>query len=307
MPRIARKNMTMPFFHLMTQGINKEYIFENNSEKVAYEKLILLQTEEFNVNILAYCIMDNHAHILIRVKEVENMSNFMHKINSQYATYYNKKHHRTGYVFKNRYKSQMINSLKHLYRCIDYIHDNPVKAGICETREQYKFSSYSNLYQNNQIKEECKITVVRKMGDEEIHFDSSLKIDSLEISGLDHTKNTVQDIKQKITTNLEIEIVDNKGKTLLETDRVGTGSNILVKENGIILRKYTFILYGDSNGDGKINSADLLVLQRHILEIEQIDDIYKKATNIRKNGKKPTSVDLLLIQRHILGLQIIEQ
>ena len=161
--------------------------------------------------------------------------------------------------------------------------------------------------QNNQIKEECKITVVRKMGDEEIHFDSSLKIDSLEISGLDHTKNTVQDIKQKITTNLEIEIVDNKGKTLLETDRVGTGSNILVKENGIILRKYTFILYGDSNGDGKINSADLLVLQRHILEIEQIDDIYKKATNIRKNGKKPTSVDLLLIQRHILGLQIIEQ
>ena len=117
----------------------------------------------------------------------------------------------------------------------------------------------------------------------------------------------MQDIKQKITTNLEIEIVDNKGKTLLETDRVGTGSNILVKENGIILRKYTFILYGDSNGDGKINSADLLVLQRHILEIEQINDIYKKATNIRKNGKKPTSVDLLLIQRHILGLQIIEQ
>lgn len=152
MPRIARKNMTMPFFHLMTQGINKEYIFENNSEKVEYEKLILLQKKELNVNILAYCIMDNHAHILIRVKEVENMSNFMHKINSQYATYYNKKHHRTGYVFKNRYKSQMINSLKHLYRCIDYIHDNPVKAGICETREQYKFSSYSNLYQNNQIK-----------------------------------------------------------------------------------------------------------------------------------------------------------
>ena len=88
---------------------------------------------------------------------------------------------------------------------------------------------------------------------------------------------------------------------------IGNGSNILVKENGIILRKYTFILYGDSNGDGKINSADLLVLQRHILEKEQINDIYKKATNIRKNSKKPTSVDLLLIQRHILGLQIIEQ
>lgn len=57
----------------------------------------------------------------------------------------------------------------------------------------------------------------------------------------------------------------------------------------------------------KINSVDLLVIQRHILEIEQIEEIFRKASNISKNGKKPTSVDLLLIQRHILGLQLIEQ
>ena len=67
------------------------------------------------------------------------------------------------------------------------------------------------------------------------------------------------------------------------------------------------IIYGDSNGDGKINSIDLLILQRHILEIETIEPIFKKACNINKNGKKPTSVDLLLIQRHILNLQTIEQ
>ena len=66
-------------------------------------------------------------------------------------------------------------------------------------------------------------------------------------------------------------------------------------------------MYGDANGDGKITSVDLLVLQRHILEIEPMEAIFRKATNINKNGKKPTSVDLLLIQRHILGLQIIQQ
>ena len=66
-------------------------------------------------------------------------------------------------------------------------------------------------------------------------------------------------------------------------------------------------MYGDVNGDGKINSIDLLVLQRHILEIQTIDEIFQKAGNINKNGRKPTSVDLLLIQRHILGLQIINQ
>lgn len=157
------------------------------------------------------------------------------------------------------------------------------------------------------IKAECRVMVVRKMEDYEIHFDSSLTVNSLEISGIDYNTNTVANIKQKITTDLEIEIVNNKNEILQEADLVGTGSKIRVKENNKILREYKIILYGDANGDGKINSVDLLIIQRHILEIEQIEEIYKKASNINKNGKNPSSVDLLLIQRHILGLQIIQQ
>ena len=161
--------------------------------------------------------------------------------------------------------------------------------------------------ENENIKSECKVIVVRKMEDKEIEFDSSLTLNSLEISGIDYRKNTVSEIKKKIKTDLEIEIVNNKNEVLNDNQLVGTGTKIIVKENGKILREYKIILYGDVNGDGKINSVDLLVLQRHILEIKKIEDIYQKAANIRKNGKKPTSVDLLLIQRHILELQIIEQ
>ena len=161
--------------------------------------------------------------------------------------------------------------------------------------------------ENESIESTCKLIVVRKMEDSEIHFDSSLNLDSLEISGINYDENTVADIKQKITTDLELEIVNRQNQVLSDTDIVGTGSKILVKENGNILRVYNIIIYGDVNGDGKINSVDLLVLQRHILEIEEINGVYKKAGNVRKDGKKPTSVDLLLIQRHILGLQIIEQ
>ena len=161
--------------------------------------------------------------------------------------------------------------------------------------------------ENKSIKSTCKLIVVRKMEDSEIHFDSSLNLDSLEVSGIKYDENTVADIKQKITTDLELEIVNSQNQVLSDTDIVGTGSKILVKENGNILRVYNIIIYGDVNGDGKINSVDLLVLQRHILEIEEINGVYKKAGNVRKDGKKPTSVDLLLIQRHILGLQFIEQ
>ncbi len=161
--------------------------------------------------------------------------------------------------------------------------------------------------ENSNAKSECKVVVVREMNDSEIHFDSSLQINSLEISGIDYTENKVADIKGKITTELEIEIVNNKNEVLKEEDIVGTGSKVRIKENGNVLREYLILIYGDVNGDGKINSVDLLVLQRHILDLEKIEGIYLKAGNVRKDGKKPTSVDLLLIQRHILNLQIIEQ
>lgn len=161
--------------------------------------------------------------------------------------------------------------------------------------------------ENSNIYAECNVIVVRKMNDSEIHFDSSLTVNSLEISGIDYTNNTVLALKDLITTDLEIEIVNHKNEILNDTDLVGTGSKIRIKEDGNILRQYQVLLYGDANGDGKINSVDLLVLQRHILEIEPLGEVFKKASNIRKNGQKPTSVDLLLIQRHILTLQIINQ
>ena len=181
------------------------------------------------------------------------------------------------------------------------------QSGIITANREGETTIIAKSKENEEITAECKVTVVRQMDDSEIHFDSSLTVNSLEISGIDYNENTVADIKQKITTDLEIEIVNYKDEILEDLDIVGTGSKIRIKENGNILRQYQIIIYGDSNGDGKINSVDLLVLQRHILEIEPIEEIFRKASNINKNGKKPTSVDLLLIQRHILGLQIIKQ
>ena len=71
--------------------------------------------------------------------------------------------------------------------------------------------------------------------------------------------------------------------------------------------EYKILIYGDLSGDGKINSMDLLVLQRHILEIQKLEGIFMKAGNINKNGKNPSSLDSLIIQRHILEIKEIEQ
>ena len=87
-----------------------------------------------------------------------------------------------------------------------------------------------------------------------------------------------KNVKEKIETIYNIEIYDYKGNELKEGQKIGTGSKIrLVDENNNIKMEYYIIIYGDVNGDGKINSLDLLVLQRHILEIQRLNETFLKA------------------------------
>ncbi len=107
-----------------------------------YSNLLYKYLKKFDVKIIAYCIMNNHAHLLIYVEQVNALSEFMRAVNTTYALYYNKKYKKVGYVFRNRYKTEPIYNEKYLINCIHYIHDNPIKANICKVRQQYKYSSY---------------------------------------------------------------------------------------------------------------------------------------------------------------------
>lgn len=144
MARIPRNCMDTSFFHIMVQGNNKEYIFNSSKDIEAYLKILQEVKEEITISIIAYCIMNNHAHFLFYVDEINQMIKFMHKTGLKYAKYYNKKYNRVGYVFRGRYKSQEIYTLRHFYNCIYYIHQNPVKARICEKAEEYLYSSLGN-------------------------------------------------------------------------------------------------------------------------------------------------------------------
>ena len=183
------------------------------------------------------------------------------------------------------------------------INENGIITALIEGNSKIQVISE----ENNNIQTECHVIVTRNLGENEIIFQEPLKHQGIYITGIPDNNNTVSEIKKNIITNLEIEMVNSKNETLSNEDKVGTNCKLQIKENENLLKSYEFILYGDVNGDGRINSVDLLVLQRHILEIEFLEPIYQKAGNINKNGKKPTSVDLLLIQRHILGLKSIEQ
>lgn len=133
----------------MIQGINKEYIFKEVKYKNFYLKLLRKNIKEANIKIIAFCIMDNHAHLLIYSENVKKLSVFMQKVNSVYAQFYNyMENGRVGYVFRDRYKTEPILDRKQLIRCIKYIHNNPVKAGMVKNQKNYKYSSYNYFYRN---------------------------------------------------------------------------------------------------------------------------------------------------------------
>jgi len=151
MPRISRSVFSKGFFHIMSQGINKSFIFKQKYLKKEYLYLIKKFSKEFNIIIIAYCIMDNHAHLLLYSDSISNISSYMQKINSSFAKYYNYKNNRVGYVFRDRFLSEYIKDEKQLYTCIKYIHMNPVKAKIVKNEQDYEFSSYKDYLYNKGI------------------------------------------------------------------------------------------------------------------------------------------------------------
>ena len=107
--------------------------------------------------------------------------------------------------------------------------------GNIEAKKEGKVKVTVKAKENEEIKKEINVTVVRKMEDWEIHFDNSLRVEGLEISGIEYStennlKNKVSDLQELITTDLELEFQDNKGNILKENDLLGTGSRILVRE-----------------------------------------------------------------------------
>lgn len=184
MPRISRETFSSGFFHVMVQGINKEYIFKEKENKEKYFYLMKKYYPKYQLKIISYCIMNNHVHLILYAEDIGEISAYMHKINSIYAMDYNKHLQRVGYVFRDRYKSQYIYDKEYLHKCIKYIHMNPVKAKIVSEQNEYKYSSYQDFkYKRNFINNEVIKLVF--YNEDYIHLLDSVEDVDIEIMDID--------------------------------------------------------------------------------------------------------------------------
>jgi len=124
MPRTARKRDKNRPHHLLSRSIPEQNLFRNDEDKEYYLSLMKTASQVHRITIIAYCLMDNHVHLLVHPNGGD-ISKFMKNINNTYARHYNRIYDRRGHLYEGRFKNIIIMDEVQLVRTSTYIHYNP--------------------------------------------------------------------------------------------------------------------------------------------------------------------------------------
>lgn len=142
MPRLPRQKSDSGIYHIMLRGSNQQVIFEDDEDYFKFIETLENYKAVSGYKVFAYCLMSNHIHILIKVQK-EDLDLIMKRIAGSYVYWYNWKYYRKGHLFQDRFKSEPIEDDSYFLTVLRYIHQNPVKAGIVKSIDDYRFSSYN--------------------------------------------------------------------------------------------------------------------------------------------------------------------
>ena len=159
MPRQPRLKSDIAIYHVMQRGINKQTIFFDDDDCCTYLQFLQECKEKSGFELYAYCLMGNHIHLLIRETK-EPLAQIFKRFGTKYVYWYNLKYQRCGHLFQDRFKSEPIMDDRQFIAVLRYIYQNPIKAGLCERPEDYKWSSYRYLDNNHQLIDKCGISEI---------------------------------------------------------------------------------------------------------------------------------------------------
>jgi len=187
--------------------------------------------------------MDNHIHMCLYYKDINDVSKFMHIINSKFANYYNFLENRVGYVFRSRFFLQEIVDRQQLYNVIAYIHNNPKKANLIEELEKYQYSSYKD-YINKKVDNEILLLVFETLEYKKIFNFIHKNYKVLDVKDIvEEKKYNYEEIINNflIKNKISIDIVKKENNLLLEL------IELLKIESGITNKKISEILGVNKN------------------------------------------------------------
>jgi len=141
MARPLRIEFEGAVYHITSRGNAKQDIYLGRTDRIEFLKLLEETTRRFHWICHAYCLMNNHYHLLIETP-LGNLSRGMRHLNGVYTQAFNNRHGRIGHLFQGRYKSILVERETHLLELTRYIVLNPVRAGFVQAPELWPWSSY---------------------------------------------------------------------------------------------------------------------------------------------------------------------
>lgn len=142
MPRQPRILLPLSYYHIMARGNNKHCIFNSADDYQYYLQLITHYKQDNPFNLFHYCLIPNHIHLQIQTQSSIGFSTFMKRISLAYFHYFSKRYGWVGHFWQGRYKSQPIGKDSYFTQVGKYIELNPVRAGLVDDPNDYRWSSY---------------------------------------------------------------------------------------------------------------------------------------------------------------------
>jgi REP element-mobilizing transposase RayT len=129
------------YHHVVTRGNNKQMIYLNDRDRDVFCLMVNRLARKYGWTVLAYCLMDNHYHLLLSVGE-KGLSDGMCELNGGYAQMFNAWHGRVNHLFGRRFWNRRITTDPSLWNVVRYIVQNPRRAGGKHVLEEYRWTSY---------------------------------------------------------------------------------------------------------------------------------------------------------------------
>jgi len=133
-------------YHVIVRGNQRQKTFTSESDYQAYIERLARYRKKYGYVLHAYCLMPNHVHLLVESAKPP-LAKFMQGLQQSYSQYFNLKHHKSGHVFEGRYKAIICQRDEYLLELIRYIHLNPVRAGMVNAPEQYRYCGHHTYLQ----------------------------------------------------------------------------------------------------------------------------------------------------------------
>ena len=141
MARPLRIEFPGAVYHITSRGNERKAVFRDDQDRKMFLDTLADVTHRYNWLCHAYCLMDNHYHLLIDTPD-GNLSIGMRQLNGIYTQRFNKRHGRVGHLFQGRFKAVLVQKDSHLLEACRYVVLNPVRARRVQRPEEWIWSSY---------------------------------------------------------------------------------------------------------------------------------------------------------------------